>query len=146
MKTGVFFFILGALCRFLFRGILKVDMNTTKQFFKDAFGWGFILWLIGYALGIMLFVLVPLYMIGWIITPIGSIIALWILIKKIKADSFQYYVLLAAAWVAIAVVCDYFFLVTPFNPEGYYKFDVYLYYVLTFAFPLLVGWWKQKNI
>jgi hypothetical protein len=43
-----------------------------KQFIKDAFGWGFILWLVGYGLGIILFMLVPLSMVGWIIMPIGG--------------------------------------------------------------------------
>ena len=118
----------------------------TKQFCKDAFGWGFILWLIGYALGIMLFAVVPASMIGWVITPIGIIIALWVLIKKVKGDSLKYYVWMALAWVLIAIVFDYFFLVKAFKPaDGYYKFDVYLYYFLTFALPLIVGWRKKAN-
>ncbi len=70
-----------------------------KQFLKDALGWGFILWLIGYGLGIMLFTLIPLAMIGWIIMPIGVIITLWVLFKKIKADSFEHYARLAVVWV-----------------------------------------------
>ena len=115
----------------------------TKQFYKDAFGWGFILWLIGYALGIMLFTVVPLSVIGWIIMPIGTIITIWVLFRKIKADSFQYYALLAVIWVLIAIVFDYFFLVKAFNVDGYYKLDVYLYYILTFVLPIIVGWRKK---
>ena len=115
----------------------------SRRFFMDAFGWGFALWLIGFALGIMLFTIVPLAMIGWIIMPIGIIIALWILLKKVKGDSFQYYALLAVVWVLIAVACDYFFLVKAFKPaDGYYKLDVYLYYAITFLLPLVVGWRK----
>jgi len=115
----------------------------SKRFIMDAFGWGFALWLIGFALGIMLFTIVPLAMIGWIIMPIGIIIALWILLKKVKGDSFQYYALLAVVWVLIAVACDYFFLVKAFKPaDGYYKLDVYLYYAITFLLPLVVGWRK----
>ena len=116
----------------------------TKQFYKDAFGWGFILWLIGYALGIMLFTVVPLSLIGWLIMPIGTIITIWVLVKKVKADSFLYYALLAVIWALIAVIFDYFFLVKAFNPaDGYYKLDVYLYYTLTFVLPLIVGWRKK---
>jgi len=115
-----------------------------KQFYKDAFGWGFILWLIGYAFGMILFFIVPISMIGWIIMPIGILITLWVLLKKVKVDSFQQYVLLAVVWVLIAIVCDYFFLVQAFKPaDGYYKLDVYLYYALTFVLPLLVGWKKK---
>src|SRR3989344_4541144 len=117
-----------------------------KQFFKDAFGWGFILWLIGYAFGMILFPIVPISTIGWIIMPIGILITLWVLLKKVKADSFQQYVLLAVVWVSIAIVCDYFFLVKAFKPvDGYYKLDVYLYYALTFVLPLLVGWRKKST-
>lgn len=41
---------------------------------KDTLGWGFLLWLIGYALGMILFSIVPHSLIGWIIMPIGAII------------------------------------------------------------------------
>jgi uncharacterized membrane protein len=115
----------------------------TRQFVKDAFGWGFILWLIGFALGVMLFAFVPPSLIGWVIMPIGIIITLWILWRKMKADSFRYYALLAMVWVLIAIACDYLFLVKALKPaDGYYKLDVYLYYALTFVLPLIVGWRK----
>ena len=115
----------------------------TRELFKDTFSWGFLLWLIGYALGILLFTFLPLWLIGWIIMPIGIVIALWILLKKIKSNSLNYFIALAIIWTSIAVICDYFFLVKAFKPaDGYYKLDVYLYYALTFILPLLVGWRK----
>lgn len=115
-----------------------------RQLLKDALGWGFLLWLIGYALGILLFTLVPLSLIGWIIMPVGIAIILWVLIKKIKSKAFNYYLLLGVVWAAIAVVFDYFFLVKAFKPaDGYYKLDVYLYYALTFILPLIIGWRKK---
>jgi len=115
-----------------------------KQFLKDALGWGFILWLIGYALGMIFFAIVPPAMIGWVITPIGIVITLWVLFKKIKGDTFQYYLKLAFIWTAIAIVLDYLFIVKALKPaDGYYKLDVYLYYLLTFALPLFVGWRKK---
>jgi hypothetical protein len=116
-----------------------------KQFLKDALGWGFILWLIGYALGMILFFIVPPSLIGWVITPIGIAITLWVLLKKVKGDSFKYYLLLAVVWTLIAVAFDYLFIVKMFKSAGYYKLDVYLYYVLTFVLPLLVGWNKIKT-
>ena len=117
-----------------------------KQLLKDALGWGFVLWLIGYGLGIMLFSFVPLSLIGWIIMPIGIIIALWVLLKKIKSYKFGYYIILAIVWTLIAILFDYVFLVKAFKPEdGYYKLDIYLYYALTFALPLIVGWYKSKT-
>ncbi len=116
-----------------------------RQILTDAFGWGFLLWLLGYALGIMLFTVVPLSLIGWIIMPIGTLAALWVLVRKVNGNSFRYYSFIAIIWTLIAVVFDYFFLVKTFKPaDGYYKLDVYIYYALTFALPLLVGW-RQKR-
>lgn len=116
------------------------------QLIKEAFGWGFLLWLVGYGLGILLFTIVPLWMIGWIITPIGTTITVWVLLKKIQSPAFTHYVWLAIVWTLIAVVCDYFFLVKAFKPaDGYYKPDVYLYYALTFVLPLVVGWKKTMT-
>ncbi len=118
-----------------------------RQLLKDTLGWGFVLWLIGYALGIILFMIVPTSILGWIIMPIGIVITLWVLFKKIKNTAFQYYLSVAVAWTLIAIVFDYFFLVKVFKPaDGYYKLDVYLYYALTFILPLVVGWRKQSKI
>lgn len=107
-----------------------------KQFYKDAFLWGFVLWLIGYLFGIVLFFVVPQSMIGWAILPIGTTITLWVLFKKIKGDSFFYYLYLAIIWMLIAIMFDYLFIVKSLNADGYYKIDVYVYYVLTFILPL----------
>ena len=113
---------------------------------KDAFGWGFILWLIGYVLGIILFMILPVSLIGWVIMPVGIAITFWVLLKKIKDRDFQYYLSLAIIWTLIAIIFDYFFLVKVFKPaDGYYKLDVYLYYVLTFVLPLIVGWSKKAK-
>ncbi|MFA5129989.1 MAG: hypothetical protein WC477_03650 [Patescibacteria group bacterium] len=118
----------------------------SKQLLKDALGWGIGLWLIGYVLGFVLFFAVPPGMIGWVIMPIGVLMTLWVLFKKVKGDSIKYYATIAVAWTAIAIVFDYFFLVQMFKPaDGYYKLDVYLYYILTFILPLIVGWRKSKS-
>lgn len=117
-----------------------------KQFLKDGLLWGFLLWLMGYVLGILLFPFVPSSMIGWIITPFGVLITCLVLLKKIKGSSLSYYAGVGIAWVFIAVVCDYFLLYKIFKPaDGYYKLDVYFYYGLTFTLPLLMGWWKTRK-
>jgi len=118
-----------------------------KQLLKDSLGWGFILWLIGFILGIILFFVLPLSLIGWVIMPVGIIITFWVLLKKVRSGAFQYYVILASVWTVIAVAFDYLFIVKAFNPaDGYYKLDVYLYYALTFITPLIIGWWKKSKI
>lgn len=117
-----------------------------RKFVKEVFGWGLILWLIGYLLGIILFMFVPFSMIGWIIMPVGTIVTVWVLLKKITGDSFKYYLLLAVVWAVTAIVFDYIFLVKLFKPaDGYYKLDVYLYYLLTFLLPLIIGWRETRQ-
>lgn len=106
----------------------------------DFIGWGLGLWVIGYLLGILFFMIVPPELIGWAITPIGIAVTLWVLLKKVKRGPRSRYFLLACAWTGIAIVCDYFFIVRLFKPaDGYYKLDVYLYYILTFFLPLLTS-------
>ena len=107
---------------------------------KDSLGWGFLLWLIGYVLGVGLFFALPPSMLGWVITPIALAMTLWVLLRRVNGESLAYYAVVALVWTGIAVVFDYLFIVKAFNPpDGYYKLDVYLYYALTFALPLIVG-------
>ena len=111
----------------------------------DTLGWGFILWLVGYALGIMLFTIVPLNLIGWIITPIGIAITVWVLLKKIKSEDFLYYLKLSVVWTIIAIIFDYFFLVKSFKPAYcYYKLYLYLYYSFVFLFSFLLRYYNIK--
>jgi hypothetical protein len=118
-----------------------------KQFLKDSVGWGIVLWLIGYVLGIILFAFVPPAILGWVIMPIGIVITLWVLFKKVKGNSFGYYLGAAVIWTVIAVAFDYLFLVKVFKPAGgYYKLDVYIYYILTFVLPVAVGLRKRSKI
>jgi hypothetical protein len=118
---------------------------VTARLIKDALGWGFALWLIGYLLGIALFFVLPTAWIGWVIMPIGLAITLWVLLKRVKATAVPYYAILALVWTIIAVAFDYIFIVKAFKPEdGYYKLDVYLYYALTFVVPIAAGAWKAR--
>jgi hypothetical protein len=118
-----------------------------KQLIKDTLGWGFILWLVGYILGIVLFAFVSPSILGWVIMPIGIIITLWVLFNKIKSEPFKNYIIIAITWTLVAIIFDYLFLVLIFKPiGGYYKLDVYVYYTFTFVLPLIVGLIKKFNI
>ena len=97
-------------------------------------------------MGIVFFFVFPSSLIGWVILPVGLIITLWVVLKKVKGDTLQYYLTLAIVWTITAIVLDYLFIVKAFKPaDGYYKLDVYLYYSLTFVIPLTIGWWKKQN-
>ena len=116
-----------------------------SQTLKDSIGWGFLLWLIGYVLGIVLFMVVPPNMIGWVLSPFATLFTLWVLFKKIKQNHFKYYMMLGIVWAIIAVVFDYVFIVTLFKSTSYYKLDVYVYYVLMLVLPMFVGWRKAQK-
>jgi hypothetical protein len=119
---------------------------VTKKRIIEFVGWGFVLWLIGYILGFVFFMLLPHELIGWAIMPIGILLTLIVLFKKIKSKDFNYYLYLGISWAVIAIVFDYIFIVKMLNPVGgYYKIDVYLYYLLTFLIPVGVGYLKTKK-
>ena len=112
----------------------------------EAFGSGFVLWLIGYALGIALFFVLPPSILGWVIMPIGSAITVFVSLKIVSARTVREFLPIALAWTVIAVALDYIFIVKLLNPpDGYYKLDVYLYYVLTFIIPMIAGAWKERR-
>jgi hypothetical protein len=118
---------------------------TKKQIVLSNIFWGFILWLVGYILGIVFFAFVPKEQIGFYILPIGTAVTLWVLFKKIKREEFMCYVGVGVFWTLIAIALDYLFIVKLFNSADYYKPDVYLYYVLIFILPILVGWYKKSK-
>ncbi|MCL4366690.1 hypothetical protein M1563_00780 [Patescibacteria group bacterium] len=95
-------------------------------------------------LGSILFMLMPNVLIGWIILPIGTAVTLWVLLRQIKSEAFSYFCKISLIWVLIAILFDYLFLVQFLKPaDGYYKLDVYVYYILVFLLPLLVSWGKS---
>jgi len=121
-------------------------METNKgKIFLNTILWGFTLWLFGYILGIIFFAFVPKDILGWVILPFGLIATLWVLCKKIKRETFGYYIGLGVIWTITAIILDYIFLVKLFKATDYYKIDVYVYYVLTFVLPIIVGWYKLKD-
>ena len=92
---------------------------------------------------IIFFMIMPANMIGWVITPIATIITLWVLFKKITREKFTCYIGLGIIWTVTAIVLDYIFIVKLFHSASYYKLDVYLYYALTLILPVAVGWYKM---
>lgn len=102
--------------------------------------WGLALWLIGYVLGVVLFTLVPANLLGWVIMPFGIAITLWVIRKKLPRANIKFFIFVGLLWTFIAIICDYLFLVQLFHPaDGYYKLDVYIYYLLTLLLPIFFG-------
>lgn len=106
---------------------------------RSVLGWGFALWLIGYVLGFVLYAFVPPAQIGWYVMPLGIAVTLYVLVKKVAMQSWRDALTLGIGWSIIAMVCDYVGIVMLLNPaDGYYKTDVYLYYLLTLLIPVAV--------
>ncbi len=119
---------------------------TNNFLLRQVLGWGFLLWLIGYLLGFVFFAFVPAALIGWYVMPLGIVVTCVVLWKWISLDSMRNTILLGIGWSVIAVVCDYLFLVKLLDPaDGYYKLDVYLYYLLTLLLPPIVRGVKAKR-
>ena len=108
--------------------------------------WGFILWLMGYVAGIVLFFVVPKDYIGWVITPLATVFTIWVLMYKVKRPELMCYFGTGFVWTVMAIVLDYVFNVVLFKiGNSYYQPDVFLYYLLTFTLPIMVGYWKFKH-
>ena len=104
---------------------------------RDMLGWGLLQWFAGYLLGFVFYAFVPPASIGWFVMPIAAGLTCLVLWQWVRVDSIRDALLLGLAWSAIAIACDYLFLVKLLNPpDGYYKLDVYLYYLLMFALPV----------
>lgn len=117
-----------------------------KQFLNDTVVLGAAFWLIGYILGIILFLTPLAPVMGWILfvclTPVMVVVTFrWFSPRNLPL---AYFVQVAVIWTAIATVFDYFFIVRLFHPAAYYQADVLLYYAVTFLVPAGTGWYLQR--
>jgi len=112
-----------------------------QQILKDTACLGTALWLFGYLLSLLLFFSPLAAAMGWILlavcTPVTIAAAWWWF--RARDLPLAYYAKVGAAWLVIAVVLDYLFIVMLLSAV-YYGPDVFVYYVLTFAIPVGVGW------
>ena len=118
-----------------------VKTTCMKQWIKDTAGLGTVLWLIGYLASLALFFTPLAGIMGWILlvifTPITIAIAWW-WFRPRERLSLQYYAGVGVAWMLIAVVLDYLFIVLLFQAT-YYGPDVFVYYAVTVLIPVGVG-------
>ena len=100
-----------------------------KQWIIDTAGLGTALWLIGYLASLVLFYTPYAGIMGWILiaifTPVTIVIAWWWFGKR-EPLPLQYYARVGIAWMLIAVLLDYLFIVLLFQ-ASYYEPDVVVY-------------------
>jgi hypothetical protein len=79
---------------------------------------------------------------GWILfvifTPFTLGVTMW-WFRTQERHTLRYYTAVGIAWMVIAVVLDYLFIVTLLQPTAYYSLHVFLYYALMFLIPVSVG-------
>ena len=124
-----------------------VKKSCMKQWVKDTAGLGTILWLMGYLASLVLFFTPLAGMMGWILlvifTPITITITWW-WFRQRGPLSLKYYGAIGGAWMLIAIVFDYLFIVLLFQAI-YYSPDVFVYYAMTFLIPVGVGFSLQRT-
>lgn len=112
---------------------------------RDCLGWGVLLWSAGYLLGFLFFPLVPAQTIGWYVMPLGLALTGAILWKWVRVDTLGSAVFLGVSWCAIAILLDYVFIVQLLKPaDGYYKLDVFLYYLSALTLPPLAALMRRR--
>ncbi|MDP3562963.1 MAG: hypothetical protein Q8R70_00585, partial [Methanoregula sp.] len=76
-------------------------------------------------------------------TPV-TIAIVWWWFRKRERLSLQYYAGVGIAWVLIAIVLDYLFIVLLFQAH-YYETDVFVYYTVTFLIPVGMGQYLNRG-
>ena len=124
-----------------------VKPSCMQQWIKDTVVLGLGLWLIGYLASLVLFFSPYAGIMGSILliifTPV-TIAVTWWWFRQRKGLSVEYYAKVGIAWVLIAIVFDYLFIVQLFQAT-YYEADVFVYYVMTFLIPVGVGFYLIQN-
>jgi hypothetical protein len=122
--------------------VLSVSMERkTRTKLIDTLGLGFVIWLIGYIASIILWPFISHDILGWVLFVIFIPLTVYLPYRRFRKreEAAGYYFLVALVWLLIAVVFDYLFIIKLFNPSGYYKLDVFVYYAVTFLMPLVIG-------
>jgi hypothetical protein len=118
-----------------------------KKWLKDTAGLGTVLWVIGYLASLVLFFSPYAGVMGWILlaifTPV-TIAIVWWWFRKRERLLLRYYAGVGVAWVLIAIVLDYLFIVVLFQ-ANYYGIDVFVYYAVTFLIPVGIGMFLNKS-
>jgi hypothetical protein len=105
---------------------------------REVLGWGIGLWFFGYVLGFIFYGLVPADQIGWFVTPFGVAATLLVLRRYVHMQTLKDAYVVGIGWMLIAIALDYIGIVLLLAPaDGYYKYDVYMYYALTLALPIV---------
>lgn len=112
-----------------------------KRLVIDALGFGGLLWMIGFTLGMVFFPFVAAEYLGIpilaILVPVTLVVAYYRLRRRPAPAT--HILIVAVMWLGIALLFDYLFLVKAFHVSNYYDLDVVVYYGATLLVPLAAG-------
>jgi hypothetical protein len=124
-----------------------VKLIVMKQWIKDTAGIGTALWLMGYIASLVLFFSPYAGIMGWVLaaffTPV-TIVITYVWFRRRDSLPLQYYAGVGVAWMVIAIVLDYLFIVLLFQAT-YYGVDVFVYYAVTLLIPVGIGLFLNRN-
>lgn len=124
-----------------------MEKGFVKSRLIDIFVYGVLIWFIGYIASIILFPFVPNNLLGWILCIIFTPITIIIVYFRFKKRNLKLlcYFMTGVFWALIAILFDYLFIVRVFHPANYYKLDVFVYYILTFLIPFIIGQYNTRK-
>jgi cation transport ATPase len=122
-------------------------MKQSRTGLIDTLGLGGGLWLLGYVCSLVLFFTPLKSIMGWILFALFTPVTAWVAYRVFRSrqKAFRYCMKVAASWLLIAIILDYFFIIVLFANNSYYASDVFAYYAATFLIPLLVGYTYRKR-
>ncbi len=117
-----------------------------RQVLIDTVGLGFLVWLIGYAMGFVIITLpgypdvmqqpAVLAVFGTVMAVVTGGLAFW-RFRGRRGATWGYACGVGASWLAVAVVCDFVFIVLLFGAWNYYRLDIAVYYAVTLVAPAI---------
>ncbi len=122
--------------------------RRTHETLVDTLGLGFLVWLIGYAMGFFIITLPgypdvmqrpPLLLVFALVgAAVTGGLAAWRFHAR-RGLSWRYAWAIGLSWLGVAVVCDFMFIVLLFQAWSYYRLDIAVYYAVTLVAPAIAA-------
>lgn len=111
---------------------------------RQALLLGVAVWLLGFALSLVLFTFVPLPVLGWVL--LGPLLLVTVgAAAHVDPPNPREALPVALGWLGLALILDNVFVVRLFGVQAFYDLDVAVYYAATFAIPLLIGVFNARR-
>ncbi len=122
--------------------------RRTQETLVDTLGLGFLVWLIGYAMGFVIITLPgypdvmqrpPLLLVFALVgAAVTGGLAAW-RFRGRRGLTWRYAWAIGLSWLGVAVVCDFLFIVLLFQAWSYYRLDIAVYYAVTLVAPAIAA-------